>query len=130
MAGLDPMLDPEEFAQTMREIERGRMPFGKYGPDHFPPLGTPLYDLPLEYLQWFSEKGFPNGRIGELLAIIYPIKAEQHVTINFRLTSAFVINIVAAIHNACQIIVFRIANDLPDSASVVVLEPPTNRVDH
>jgi len=74
--GDEMMLDPDEFAQTMRDIERARMPFGKYGPDNFPPHGTPLYDLPLEYLQWFSEKGFPNGRIGELLEIIYHIKAD------------------------------------------------------
>ena len=29
------------------------MPFGKYGPLHFPPRGVPLYDLPVEYLAWF-----------------------------------------------------------------------------
>jgi len=71
----DVMQDPDEFAQTMRDIERYHMPFGKYGPDHFPPSGTPVYDLPMEYLQWFSEKGFPNGRIGELLEMVYHIKA-------------------------------------------------------
>ena len=69
-------LDPDEFAQTMRDIEHWHMPFGKYGPDFFPPSGTPLYDLPLEYLQWFSDRGFPNGRIGELLEVIYHIKAD------------------------------------------------------
>ena len=71
----DPMQDPEEFAQSMRDIGRWRMPFGKYGPDHFPPNGTPLYDLPLEYLQWFERRGFPNGRLGELLEMVYHIKA-------------------------------------------------------
>jgi len=52
------------------------MPFGKYGPDHFPPRGVPLYDLPLEYLQWFARQGFPQGRLGELLRMLHQLKAD------------------------------------------------------
>ena len=42
------MLDPEEFEETMTEISRTFMPFGKYGPDNYPPSGVPIYDLPFE----------------------------------------------------------------------------------
>ena len=43
------------------------MPFGKY-------KGTLLCDLPVAYLEWFQRKGFPNGKLGVLLATIYEIK--------------------------------------------------------
>ncbi len=69
------MIDREEFAETMAEIGRTRMPFGKYGPEVYPPSGVPIYDLPFEYLQWFVHKGgFPSGRLGELLELLYHIK--------------------------------------------------------
>ncbi len=53
-----------------------RMPFGKFGPKHFPPSGIPICDLPYEYLAYFSRKGFPRGRLGELLEIIYLAKRD------------------------------------------------------
>lgn len=43
------------------------MPFGKYA-------GTKLLHLPEYYLVWFHQKGFPNGKLGEQLALIYEIK--------------------------------------------------------
>lgn len=71
------MIDPEEFADTMAEIGRTRMPFGKYGPKEYPPFGVPIYDLPFEYLQWFTHNGgFPSGRLGELLDLLYHIKKD------------------------------------------------------
>ena len=71
------MLDPEEFAETMIEISRTRMPFGKYGPKEYPPSGVPIYDLPFEYLEWFQYNGgLPGGRLGELLEIVYHIKRD------------------------------------------------------
>ena len=44
-----------------------RMPFGKYK-DYI------LCDLPEPYLAWFHQKGFPVGKIGELLAALYEIQ--------------------------------------------------------
>lgn len=44
-----------------------RMPFGKY-------KGVILSDLPVSYLEWFAKKGFPEGKLGMLLATIYEIK--------------------------------------------------------
>ena len=62
--------DREIFRQTLEEISRYHMPFGKYGPVHYPPRGVPIYDLPVDYLAWFQQKGFPKGRLGELLEIV------------------------------------------------------------
>lgn len=71
------MLDPEEFAETMNEIGRTHMPFGRYGRTEYPPFGVPIYDLPFEYLEWFTHNGgFPSGRLGELLEILYHIKKD------------------------------------------------------
>ena len=44
-----------------------KMPFGKY-------RGKILCNLPVTYLEWFQRKGFPNGKLGVLLASIYEIK--------------------------------------------------------
>ena len=62
--------DRERFVETLEEIGRYRMPFGKYGPKHYPPDGVPLHDLPVDYLAWFLQKGFPKGRLGELMEIV------------------------------------------------------------
>lgn len=71
----------DDLAERMRadleEIGRTRMPFGKYGPQHFPPNGIPIYDIPAEYLGWFANKAdFPKGRLGELLRMVHQMKAD------------------------------------------------------
>ena len=35
-----------------------------------------LIDLPEEYLLWFAKKGFPQGSLGELMALCLEIKIE------------------------------------------------------
>ncbi|WOX07270.1 DUF3820 family protein [Microbulbifer pacificus] len=55
--------------QDLLDIARTPMPFGKYA-------GKPLIDLPEEYLLWFAKKGFPNGRLGHLMAMTLEIKIE------------------------------------------------------
>lgn len=64
------------MAMDMEAIEKMHMPFGKFGPATFPPHGIPIYDLPAEYLSWFAHKGFPKGRLGELLKIVHQMKAD------------------------------------------------------
>jgi uncharacterized protein (DUF3820 family) len=39
------------------------MPYGKY-------KGRLIADLPGNYLNWFARKGFPNGELGQLLALM------------------------------------------------------------
>jgi hypothetical protein len=64
------------MAADLAEIERMRMPFGKFGPAHFPPAGLPICDLPAEYLAWFAQHGWPKSRLGELLRIVYQMKVD------------------------------------------------------
>jgi uncharacterized protein (DUF3820 family) len=72
---VDPFAD--QIQRDLAEIGKTTMPFGKYGPGFCPPDGTPIYDLPLEYLAWFARKGgFPKGRLGELLQIVHHMKVE------------------------------------------------------
>lgn len=49
------------------ELIEMKMPFGKY-------KGWTLIDLPEPYLVWFRQKGFPSGKIGNLLSLCYEIK--------------------------------------------------------
>ncbi len=55
--------DPE----ILLELVRMKMPFGKY-------KDRLLCDLPVSYLEWFQQKGFPKGELGILLETIYVIK--------------------------------------------------------
>lgn len=67
-------IDRDDFGGLLEEIGRAHMPFGKYGPEFYPPRGVPVFDLPPEYLAWFAERGFPKGRLGELLSTVFEIK--------------------------------------------------------
>jgi uncharacterized protein len=53
--------------QLLIDIVTVKMPFGKY-------KGTVLRRLPVSYLEWFSAKGFPKGRLGMQLQTLYEIK--------------------------------------------------------
>ncbi len=48
-------------------LSNTKMPFGKY-------KGLRLVNLPEQYLVWFSQKGFPDGMLGEMLQAVYEIK--------------------------------------------------------
>ena len=67
-------INREDFRNLLVEIGRTRMPFGKFGITAYPPAGVPVMDLPDEYLGWFKERGFPKGRLGELMAEVLAIK--------------------------------------------------------
>ena len=49
------------------QLVKMKMPFGKY-------KDRLLCDLPISYLEWFKRKGFPKGKLGMLLEVLYDIK--------------------------------------------------------
>ncbi|MEN8120908.1 MAG: DUF3820 family protein [Bacteroidota bacterium] len=49
------------------ELLEFKMPFGKY-------KGRIIMDLPEHYLVWFNQKGFPQGKLGELMNLAYEIR--------------------------------------------------------
>ena len=51
------------------ELANARMPFGRY-------KGRYLTDLPDAYLVWFRREGFPEGKLGEMLAAMHELKTE------------------------------------------------------
>lgn len=53
--------------QQLIDLANMKMPFGKF-------QGRYLVDLPEHYVVWYHSKGFPAGKLGEQLAIIYEIK--------------------------------------------------------
>ena len=64
-----------------------RMPFGKY-------KGRYLVQLPLPYLLWFRQKGFPGGRLGHFLQTMLEIR-----------------------ENGLEALIYRIQKDFPEEAS-------------
>ncbi|MES2706421.1 MAG: DUF3820 family protein [Verrucomicrobiota bacterium] len=63
----------KNLAETLQAFATTRMPFGKYGPQHYPPQGLPIHQLPAEYLMWFRQQGFPKGKLGRLLEALCEI---------------------------------------------------------
>lgn len=58
---------PMANADILMQLITMKMPFGKY-------KGTVLRNLPVSYLEWFSQKGFPAGKLGILLQTLHEIK--------------------------------------------------------
>ena len=55
-------------SEILLELVKLRMPFGRY-------KGIILANLPVSYLEWFQRKGFPEGKLGMMLATMYEIKS-------------------------------------------------------
>ncbi len=53
--------------EDLVKLAKMEMPFGKY-------KGRALIDLPEPYLLWFAGKGFPEGQLGQLMALTLEIK--------------------------------------------------------
>ena len=61
------MDDPQPDGELLMQVVKMQMPFGKF-------KDSVLCDLPVSYLEWFQRKGFPKGKLGILLEVIYEIK--------------------------------------------------------
>ena len=49
------------------ELVQTKMPYGKYE-------GRYLIDLPEYYIVWYHNKGFPKGKLGDMLETVYTLK--------------------------------------------------------
>jgi uncharacterized protein (DUF3820 family) len=54
-------------SSLISDLVKIKMPFGKY-------KECIIANLPISYLEWFKKKGFPKGRLGQLLETCYDIK--------------------------------------------------------
>lgn len=53
--------------QFLLDVSKAKMPFGKY-------KGRYLIDLPEHYIVWYHNKGFPNGKLGRMMGLVYELK--------------------------------------------------------
>ncbi|MGI9328130.1 MAG: DUF3820 family protein [Pseudomonadales bacterium] len=53
----------EELVEAVNQV----MPFGRYA-------GRRLIDIPEAYFIWFHNEGFPRGKLGAQMALMYEIK--------------------------------------------------------
>ncbi|UAB81108.1 DUF3820 family protein [Marixanthomonas sp. SCSIO 43207] len=51
----------------LEELANYKMPFGKYKNQY-------LVNIPEPYYVWFKQKGFPEGKLGNLMREMYEIK--------------------------------------------------------
>ncbi len=56
-------LDP----QLLKALVTTPMPYGKFS-------GRMIADIPEHYLVWMARSGFPKGKLGELLSLMYEIR--------------------------------------------------------
>ena len=54
-------------SSSLQLLINTKMPYGKY-------KDRRICDLPVSYLEWFNREGFPDGKLGMLLATMYEIK--------------------------------------------------------
>jgi hypothetical protein len=59
------LLEPDK--DFLIKLAHTKMPFGKY-------KNRDLIDLPEYYVVWYHNKGFPKGKLGEMLQTVYELK--------------------------------------------------------
>ncbi|WP_293786586.1 DUF3820 family protein [uncultured Pedobacter sp.] len=57
------MFDPS----LLLDLVKMQMPYGKY-------KGSLICNLPESYLLWYKDKGFPKGKLGDLMATMFEIR--------------------------------------------------------
>lgn len=53
--------------QILIDLSKMKMPFGKY-------KGRYLIDLPVHYIIWYKNKGFPSGKLGKQLELVFELQ--------------------------------------------------------
>ncbi|SDR72618.1 hypothetical protein SAMN05216503_0629 [Polaribacter sp. KT25b] len=56
-----------EDKQFLIDLAKMKMPFGKY-------KGKFLIDLPEHYIVWYKNKGFPHGKLGKQMELVYELQ--------------------------------------------------------
>ncbi|MFQ3182733.1 MAG: hypothetical protein ACJAVE_001875 [Polaribacter sp.] len=56
-----------EDRQFLIDLAKMKMPFGKY-------KGSFLIDLPEHYIVWYHNKGFPKGKLGQQMHLVYELQ--------------------------------------------------------
>ena len=51
----------------LEKLANTKMPFGKF-------KGRHLIDLPEHYIVWYQNKGFPKGKLGDQLGLVYELQ--------------------------------------------------------
>ena len=59
------MIQPDK--DILIKLAHTKMPYGKYK-DRY------LIDLPEHYIIWYNNKGFPKGKLGDMLRMVYELK--------------------------------------------------------
>ena len=57
------MMDPT----LLLDLVKMQMPYGKY-------KGYLICNIPESYLLWYKDKGFPKGKLGDLMATMFEIR--------------------------------------------------------
>ena len=57
----------DQNQQFLIDLAKMKMPFGKY-------KGTFLIDLPEHYIVWYKNKGFPKGKLGQQMHLVYELQ--------------------------------------------------------
>lgn len=61
------MSENADNRKELIELAQAKMPFGKY-------KNRLLIDLPEYYVVWYKNKGWPAGKLGRQLQLVYEIK--------------------------------------------------------
>ena len=56
-----------EDRQFLIDLAKMKMPFGKYKRSF-------LIDLPEHYIVWYHNKGFPKGKLGQQMHLVYELQ--------------------------------------------------------
>jgi hypothetical protein len=59
------LLEPDK--DFLIKLAHTKMPYGKY-------KNRDLIELPEYYVVWYHNKGFPKGKLGEMLQTVYELK--------------------------------------------------------
>lgn len=52
---------------NLEDVAKAKMPFGKY-------KGRFLINLPEHYIVWYRNKGFPKGKLGDMMGLVYELQ--------------------------------------------------------